>query len=46
MDPSSSPYMGVSQNEGYHFVGPYKKDYGILGFLLGSPYLRNLPYNP
>ena len=37
--------MGVSQNEGYLFLGvPYNKDYGSLGSMLGSPYLGKLPY--
>ena len=31
--------MGDSQNYGYLFGGPYNKDYSILGFILGSPYL-------
>ena len=26
------------------FGGPYNKDYSILGFILGSPYLGKLPY--
>ena len=29
-------YMVDSQNYGYLFGGPYNKDYGILGFILGS----------
>ena len=36
--------MGVSQNQGCHFGGPYNKDYSILGSTLGSPYLGKLPY--
>ena len=36
--------MGVSQKWGYHFGGPNKKDYGILGSILGSPYFGKLPY--
>ena len=36
--------MGVSQNYGYHFGGPYNKDYSILGSILGSPYCGKLPY--
>ena len=36
--------MGVFQNYGYHFGGPYNKDYGILGSILGSPYVGKLPY--
>ena len=37
-------HMGVSQNYGYPFGGPYNKDYSILGSILGSPYLGKLPY--
>ena len=29
----------VSQNSGYLFGGPHNKDYGILGSILGSPFL-------
>ena len=36
--------IGLSQNEGYHFGGPYNKDYGILGSILGSPYFGKLLY--
>ena len=36
--------MGVFQNQGYLFGGPYKKDYSILGSILGSPYFEKLPY--
>ena len=36
--------MGVSQNWGYTLGGLYNKDYGILGSILGSPYLGALPY--
>ena len=36
--------MGVSQNLGYHFGGPYNKDYSILGSILRCPYLGKLPY--
>ena len=35
--------MGVSQNQGYLFGGPYNKDYSILGSILGSPYFGKLP---
>ena len=35
--------MGISQNSGYHFGGPYNKDYSVLGSILGSPYLWKLP---
>ena len=35
--------MGVSQNWGYHFRGPNKKDYSIFGSILGSPYFGELP---
>ena len=35
--------MGVSQNSVYLFGGP-KKDCSILGSILGSLYLRKLPY--
>ena len=35
--------MGVSQNQGYPFGGPYNKDYSILGSILGSPYFEKLP---
>ena len=37
--------MEVSQNEGYHLGGPNKKDYNILGSILGSPYFGKLPYS-
>ena len=33
----------VSQNKGYLFAGTHNKDYGILGSVLGSPYLGKLP---
>ena len=33
----------VSQNEGYLFGGPYKKDCSSLGSTLGPPYLGKLP---
>ena len=36
--------MGVSQNLGYHFGGPYNKDYSFLGSILGYPYFGKLPY--
>ena len=29
--------MGDSQNWGYHFRGPYYKDYSIFGSILGFP---------
>ena len=29
---------------GYHFGGPYNKDYNILGSILGSPYFGKLPH--
>ena len=29
---------------GYHFRGPNKKDYSILGSILGSLYFGKLPY--
>ena len=35
--------MGVYQNEGYHFRGSSKKDYSILGSILGSPYFGKVP---
>ena len=31
--------MGVSQNEGSFVWGPHNKDHGILGSILGSPFL-------
>ena len=37
----SSGYLGVSQNQGYLFRGPYDKDYGILESILGSPIWGN-----
>ena len=40
---SSAQHVGVSQNQGYHFGGPYNKDYSILGSILGSPYFGKLP---
>ena len=36
--------MGVSQNQGYLFGGPYNKDYSILGSILGYPNFGKLPY--
>ena len=36
-------HSGVSQNQGYHFKGPYNKEYTILGSILGYPNLRKLP---
>ena len=36
--------MGGSQSYGYLFGGPHNKDYNILGSILGSPFLRKLPY--
>ena len=36
--------MGVSQNQGYLFGGPFSKDCSILGSMLGSPYLGKLPH--
>ena len=36
--------MGVSQNYGYLFGSPYNKGCSILGSILGSPYLRKVPY--
>ena len=38
--------MGVSQNHGYLFGGPYNKEYSILGSILGFPYLEKLPDEP
>ena len=35
---------GVSQNEGYHFRGHNNEGHGILGAILGSPYLGELLY--
>ena len=32
----------LSQNWGYLFAGPYKKDYSTLGSILGSPYFGKL----
>ena len=37
-------YVGVSQNWGYHFRGPHKKDYSVWGSMLGSPKFGKLPY--
>ena len=37
--------MRVSQNQGYPFGGPYKKDYSIWGSIFGSPCFGKLPYN-
>ena len=39
MQAFKSEDMGVSQNWGYTFGGLYNMDYGILGSILGSPYL-------
>ena len=36
--------MGVSQNHGYLFAGPYNMDYSILESILGSPYFGKFPY--
>ena len=36
--------MGVSQNQGYLFGGPYNKDYSMLGSILGYPNCGKLPY--
>ena len=36
--------MEVSQHQGYHFGGPYDKDYSILGSILGYPNFGELPY--
>ena len=33
--------MEVSQNQGYHFGGPYDKDYRILGLYWGTLILGN-----
>ena len=33
-------YIGVSQNEGYHFEGLHNKDYNILGSIFGFPLFR------
>ena len=35
--------MGVSQNQGYLFGGPYNKDCIFGGSILGSPYSGKLP---
>ena len=35
--------MGVSQNQGYLFRGPYKKDYSIWGLYWGPPIEGNYP---
>ena len=35
--------FGGFQSLGYHFGGPYNKDYSILGSILGSPYFGKLP---
>ena len=36
--------MSSSQNWGYPFGGPFKKDYSILGPILGPPYFGKLPF--
>ena len=36
--------MGVSQNYGYLFGGPYNKDYSILGSIFEYLNLGKLPY--
>ena len=38
--------MGDSQNYGYHFGGPYMKDYCIFGSRLGSTRFGKLPCRP
>ena len=46
MEGLASIHMGVSQIYGVPFLGgPYDKDDGILGSILGSPYLGKLPYS-
>ena len=40
----STIHMGVSQNYGYLFEGPYTKDYSIWGPILMSPYFGKLPH--
>ena len=45
MENTIMKYMGVSQNWGYLFGGPYNKDYSILGSILGSPYFGKLPFS-
>ena len=32
--------MGASQNQGYHFGGPYNNDYSIFGVYIGVPLFR------
>ena len=36
--------LGFPQLRGTFFGGPYKKDYSILGSILGYPYFGKLPY--
>ena len=38
---SQPPYMGVSENRGTLFWGPYNKDPTISGTILGSPIFGN-----
>ena len=37
--------MGFPKIKGYHFGGPYSKDYCILGSILVSHYFGKQPYN-
>ena len=36
--------LGVAQNQGYLFGGPYNKDSRILGSILGYPNFGKLPF--
>ena len=42
MGPSNYLQLGVPQNKGYLFRGPYDKGYSILGSILGPPYSGKL----
>ena len=43
---NGSYYLGfrVPQIRGIFLGGPYHRDYGILGSMLGSPYFAKLPH--
>ena len=38
--------MGISNNSGCPFGGPYNKDYSILGSILGSPHFGKPSNSP
>ena len=40
---NQSEYLDASQNQGYLLAGPHKKDYNVVGSILGYPYSAKLP---